>query len=127
MEKLIVNVLFFFVLMFVIFIADYCFVMKKKLKGKGKRKKEDIMEINYLVGKFNLDKSKLHYKPISMWCALINAFIMSLVATVVYNIKLHMAWQLLIAFVLLFALIYSLYEIYGRHLVKKERRKNKNE
>lgn len=127
MEKLIVNVLFFFVLMFVIFIVDYCFVMKKKLKGKGKRKKEDIMEINYLVGKFNLDKSKLHYKPISMWCSLINAFIMSLVATVVYNIKLHMAWQLLIAFVLLFALIYSLYEIYGRHLVKKERRKYKNE
>ena len=127
MEKLIVNVLFFFVLMFIIFIADYFFVMKKKLKGKKRKKKEDIMEINYLVGKFGLDKSKLHYKPVALWCSLINAFIMSFLATVVYNIKLHMAWQLLIAFVLLFAFIYSLYEIYGRHLVKKERRNNKNE
>ncbi len=127
MEKILFNILFFFILMFVIFFVDYYFVMRKKLKGKGKRKKEDIMEINYLVGKFKLDKSKLHYKPIALWCALINAFIMSFVATVVYNIKLHRAWQLLIAFVLLFALIYSIYEIYGRHLLRKEKRNNKNE
>ena len=39
--------------------------------------------------------------------------------TVISNIDLYIVWQLLIGFVLLFALIYSLYEIYGRHLVKK--------
>lgn len=119
MYTLLVNIVIFMLLMFIIFFVDYYFFMKKKLKGKGKRNKDDIMEINYLIGKFKLDKKKILYKPTALWCALINAFIMSLVATVVYNIKLHMMWQLLIAFVLLFALIYSLYEIYGRHLVKK--------
>lgn len=126
MEKIMVNVLFFMFLMFVIFFIDYVFFMKRKLNDKGKRKKEDIMEINYLVGKFKLDRKKILYKPVALWCALINAFIMSFVSTVVFNIKLHIAWQLLIAFALLFGLIYSLYEIYGRHLVRKGWKK-KNE
>ena len=55
----------------------------------------------------------------AFWCAIINAFIISSVVTIISNIKLKMMWQLLIGFVLLFALIYSLYEIYGRHLIKK--------
>ena len=78
-----------------------------------------MMEIVYLTSKFNLDKNKIHYKPVLLWCALINGFIISLVSTIIVNIKLHMMWQLLIGFVLLFALIYAIYEIYGRHLVRK--------
>lgn len=125
MKELVINLIFFIVLMLIVFYVDYYFVLKKKLKGKKKRK-EDIMEINYLIAKFKLDKNKILYKPVCMWVALINGFIISLVVTVIANIKLHLAWQLLIGFALLFALIYSLYEIYGRHLVKKGWRK-KNE
>ncbi|MCR5787938.1 MAG: hypothetical protein K6G37_02520, partial [Bacilli bacterium] len=58
-------------------------------------------------------------KPTAMWCSLINGFIISVTVTVISNIKLHIAWQLLIGFALVFGLIYSVYEIYGRHLVKK--------
>ena len=118
MKTILINALFFLFLLLIVFFTDYFFIMRKKLKGK-KKKKEDIMEINYLVMKFKLDKSKILYKPVAMWCALINAFIISFVSTVISNIKLHMAWQLLIGFVLLFGLIYSTYEIYGRHLVRK--------
>ena len=119
MEKILYNALFFMALMFIVFFVDYFFIMRRRLKEKSKKKKEQMMEIVYLTGKFNLDKNKIHYKPVLLWCALINAFIISFVSTVICNIKLHMAWQLLIGFVLLFALIYALYEIYGRTLVRK--------
>ena len=119
MEKILLNVLFFMALMFIVFFVDYYFIMRRRLKEKSKKKKEQMMEIVYLTSKFNLDKNKIHYKPVLLWCALINGFIISLVSTIIVNIKLHMMWQLLIGFVLLFALIYAIYEIYGRHLVRK--------
>ena len=125
-KTILINVLFFLLLMIIIFIVDYVFVMKRKLKGTKKKNKDDIMEISYLIGKFKLDKSKVLYKPVALWCALLNGFIISFVSTIICNIKLHLMWQLLIGFVLLFALIYSVYEIYGRHLVKKGWKK-KNE
>lgn len=77
------------------------------------------MEINYLIFKFNLDPNKILYKPVCLYCALINGFIISGVVTIISNIKLKMMWQFLIGFVLLFGLIYAIYEIYGRILVKK--------
>lgn len=118
MNKIILNLLFFFVVALIIFAFDYFFVLRRKLKSK-KIKNEEIMEINYLIAKFKLDKNKILYKPMCLYIALINGFIMSFVVTVISNIKLKMMWQLLIGFVLLFGLIYSIYEIYGRILVKK--------
>jgi hypothetical protein len=106
-----------------VFIVDFLFVMRRKLKNK-KKKNNEIMEVNYLVGKFKLDKKKLFNKKVTLICSLINAFIISSVVTIISNIKLKMMWQLLIGFVLLFGLIYSLYEIYGRILVKKGKYKN---
>ena len=118
MNKIVINILFFFILMIIIFILDYVFVMKRKLKSK-KRNKEDIMEISYLIYKFKLDKKKINYNSMCLWCSLINGFIISLVVTVISNIDLKLMWQLLIGFALLFGLIYSIYEIYGRHLARK--------
>lgn len=118
MEKVLINLIFFFVVALVIFLCDYMLIMKRKLKSK-KVKNEDIMEINYLISKFKLDKNKVLYKPLCLYCSLINGFIISGVVTVISNIKVKMMWQLLIGFVMLFGLIYAVYEIYGRHLVKK--------
>lgn len=118
MEKVLINLIFFFVVALVIFLCDYMLIMKRKLKSK-KVKNEDIMEINYLISKFKLDKNKILYKPLCLYCSLINGFIISGVVTVISNIKVKMMWQLLIGFVMLFGLIYAVYEIYGRHLVKK--------
>lgn len=118
MEKVLINLIFFFVVALVIFLCDYILIMKRKLKSK-KVKNEDIMEINYLISKFKLDKNKVLYKPLCLYCSLINGFIISGVVTVISNIKVKMMWQLLIGFVMLFGLIYAVYEIYGRHLVKK--------
>lgn len=118
MKTVLINLLFFFIFAILIFIFDYVFVLKRKLKSK-KFKNEEIMEISYLINKFNLDTNKVLYKPMCLYCALFNGFIISGVGTVIHNIKLNYGFRFLIGFVLLFGLIYSVYEIYGRILIKK--------
>jgi ABC-type spermidine/putrescine transport system permease subunit I len=118
MEKILLNSIFFFVLALIIFLADYLFVFKRKLKSK-KVKNEEIMEFNYLIYKFKLDKNKVLYKPMALYCALINGFIISGVVTVICLFDIGYIWRLLIGFVMLLGLIYSIYEIYGRILIKK--------
>ena len=63
--------------------------------------------------------SRFFYKSVILWTALINSFIIAFVSTVISAIPAHVVWQLLVGFVLIFGLIYALYEIYGRILVKK--------
>lgn len=124
-RAIIVNLSFFVILWILIFLFEYLFVMKKRIKGKSKKKSVDqVMEFIYLIGRFKLDKNKVVYNKMAKWCSIINGFIISAVVTVISNIDLYIVWQLLIGFVLLFALIYSLYEIYGRHLAKKWGSKN---
>ncbi len=123
---------FFGVVLILVFVVDYFFInlrkynlMFKKAKDTKKKKttkKKEIKEfgeINYLVGKFKLDKKKIEYKSAILWISIINSFIISFVSTVISAIPAHIIWQLLVGFVLIFALIYALYEIYGRILIKK--------
>lgn len=119
----------------VVFIVDYFFINKKKLtliknKGitkKGKKKKiKNIGELDYIIGKFKLDFKKINTDKAIIWIALINSFIISIVSFIIMIIPLKIMWQMLIAFVLLFCLIYSLYEIYGRHLKKVQSKKKDN-
>lgn len=119
----------FLILMLVVFLVDYYLINKRKLtlirnKGlnkKGKQKKvNSIGEMDYLVSKFKLNKKKLNEDSMILWISLINSFIISVVSSVLMLMPFKLMWLMLIAFVLLFCLIYSLYEIYGRHLKKKE-------
>lgn len=130
MDKLKLSLILFILIFIIVFLVDYLFIKRKYLKrinGKGKRKKKknnELIELSYLVGKFNLDKNKLPLKKVLMISSIINALIISLVSIVVMLIKVNYIIQLMIGFVLLISLIYSLYEIYGRFLVKKGYGKN---
>lgn len=117
-----------------VFVVDYFLINKRKLtlikkKGitkKGKKKKiKNIGELDYIIGKFKLDFKKINSDRAIIWISLINSFIIAIVSFIIMIIPLKIMWQMLIAFVLLFCLIYSLYEIYGRHL-KKEQMKSKS-
>lgn len=116
-----------------VFLIDYFLINKKKLnliKNKGKTKKgktkkiKNIGELDYVIAKFKLDFKKIDTEKAIIWISLINSFIISFVSFIIMIIPLKIAWQMLIAFALLFGLIYSLYEIYGRHL-KRLQNKNK--
>jgi uncharacterized ion transporter superfamily protein YfcC len=112
-------ILFFFVILYlIIFIVNYLINLRKVKK----KKYESIGEMNYLINKFKLDKSKINYKKEIIFISLINSFIISGVGVFVTSLDIAMVLQLLIGFALLFALIYALYEIYGRHLGKKNGR-----
>lgn len=127
-------VIVFVILMIIIFIVDYFVINKRKLKnlnakGVKNKKKKSIGEIDYLVVKFGLNPKKINKKRVILDISIINSFIISIVSSVIMLMPLKLVWQMLIAFALLFGLIYSLYEIYGRHLKKievKSKRKPKN-
>lgn len=114
--------IWFYVIVFtVVFLITYIFDL---IKIKRKKQKK-IGEMQYLIEKFKLDSNKINYKFNCFIISVMNAFIIATVTTVISMVKTIMTLQLLIGFVLLFALIYSLYEIYGRILVKKGYSKKK--
>lgn len=112
-------ILYFFVVLFlIVFVINYIFDYYKIKKNKT----ENIMLTSYVIKKFNINKNKINYKKELKWMSLINSFIISSVGTFVSCIDTYIFLQLGIGFVLLFLLIYALYEIYGRHLLNKIRR-----
>jgi hypothetical protein len=125
MENLSSSILFFLITFILVFLGDYFLFLRGKLailsnrKQNKRNKKIVINEINYLSFKFKIAKEKLYTKPIILWIAFVNSFIISLVSTVVTSVSLPLYYQLPIGFVLLFGLIYSLYEIFGRILLRK--------
>ncbi len=119
-------ILFYLAIFILIFLVDYFLILKNKyntITGKNKIKKEKknitIMEIEYLTFKFKLIKEKLYVKWVLLYIATINALIISFVSCVISFLPLDMIWQMLIGFVLLIGLIYSMYELFGRYLVKR--------
>lgn len=108
---------FFLIIFTVIYVRNRAKVKKKKI--------ENIGEMNYLIHKFNLNKKKINYKKEILPISLINSFIITSVGTFVTCLDIPVFLQLSLGFVLLFALIYSLYEIYGRSLERKLRRDEK--
>lgn len=132
MNEYLLSVYIFIALFIIVFVVDYFLINKRKLnliktKGvtkKGKRKKiKNISEVDYLSAKFKLDTKKLDMDKMIIVISIINAFIISIVSSVIMLMPFAIMWQMIIAFVLLFGLIYALYEIYGRHLKHKEERK----
>lgn len=130
MTRLQAALLLFGILFLSVFVCDYLFINrhqlpsyknKKSKKGKKKKKKEESIEIAYLSGKFKLSKEKLLTARVMLTISLINAFIISLVAIVVMFINVNIILQLIIGFVLVIALIYAMYEIYGRMLERSEK------
>ncbi len=130
--KYVYAIVSFIITFIVIFIIDYFFINKRKLneiqdkKAKKKKSKKTIGELDYLVIKFKLDRKKVDINRAIIWISLINSFIISVVSAVIMLMPFKLMWLMLIAFALLFGLIYSLYEIYGRHLQKLEEKKNEN-
>lgn len=101
----------------------YFFYLKKITVSKSKKKKKkearEIIEIRYLVLTYNLNKEKLLKPSIILLISILDALIITGVFLVVVHIPYAIIWQLLTGFVLLLGLIYSIYNILGRILVKK--------
>ncbi len=131
MSALKVNLIWTFILFILVFLVNYLLVYKyeytniKKEKNKKKRKKlEDFLGFSYLIPRFSLDVKKMNLEFTFFYLSLINAFIIAFVFMVLLFVPWDIGFSLLLGFVLLFGLIFSLYEIFGRILVKKGWSKN---
>lgn len=117
----------------VVFLINFLWIFKrgyeniKKQKRKKKNKKlEEFVGLSYLIPKFKLDINKMDLNYVFFMVSLIDAFIISFVFVVITIIPWDMGFSMLLGFVLLFGLIYALYEILGRVLVKKGWSKNES-
>jgi len=109
---------FFVVLFLLVFVAIYVHNLRKVKK----KKQDTIGELNYVIKKFKLDKKKINYKKEIRVVALLDSLIIASVGTFVTSLEIAIFLQLGLGFILMLALIYALFEIYGRHLVNKLRR-----
>ena len=121
LKEILFNCFLMLVFFLIIFVVIY-FINLWKFKNK-----KMIGEVKYLVNKFNLIEKKLKIRKMILWISIIDAFIIAFVGTFISILPVKFGWQFLIGFVLLVALIYSLFEIYGRHLVNKGYQKERNE
>lgn len=114
-EILITNCIYFVVSYLILFLI-YVFVINKRRTVYKDGKK--YLEINYIVNKFNLDMRKIKYNNLKWTLTFINPLIMSITFIVVINVK-NTILSLVIGFLVMMALIYSIYEIIGRIYKKK--------
>lgn len=138
MNGIVYNLIFFIVVFLIVYI--FCYYVagrikvpqeknKDKTSTKGKKGKEEkpfkyTNEGKLMIIRYNLDEKKVDYQELLRWTSFCNAFIISLTSTIICNIPLKMYYQLAIGFVILFGLIYSIFEIVGRHLNKKWGKEN---
>ena len=102
-----------FILLFLLcYLVHYVFLNKNK-KDYSKLKKND--EVKIFIARYNLDVRKTSYKKILNIVTLINSFIISFTAVLIVYID-GFVWKILVSFVVIFALIYSLFEVVGRYL-----------
>ena len=66
---------------------------------------------------------KHEYKKVLLLYTAAKVFVISFTAALILNIKSSI-WKVLVAFVVIFVLIYAVFEILGRVLKKREEKKN---
>ncbi len=119
-EKIIINVIYFLVSYLIIFLLYSLVINRKKKSYKDATKQMDIL---YLVNKFKLNTKKTKYNTLKWITNIINPLIISITFIIVTNIKSFIL-GIMIGFLVMMMLIYSIYEIIGRILKKKEFDKN---
>ncbi len=119
-EKIIINVIYFVVSYLIIFLLYSLVINRKKKSYKDATKQMDIL---YLVNKFKLNTKKTKYNTLKWITNIINPLIISITFIIVTNIK-SFTLGIMIGFLVMMMLIYSIYEIIGRILKKKESDKN---
>ena len=118
------NVLLFlydFVLLFLLFYIIYSVFVNKRKREYGKLKKNDVIKI--FIARYNLDMRKTEYKKVLNVVTIINSFIISFTATLILHIN-NFWLKVAVCFVVIFVLIYSLFEIAGRYFKNREDNKN---
>ena len=113
--------LFLFIISFVLLFLIYliCFY----IRGLKCHKIKSSMQVEFILKRQNLKKSDINEKSIGLIICILDPLIISISGVVASSFDLNYLWQILIGFALLMGLIYSLYEILGRIIKRKCKKK----
>ncbi|NLC47937.1 MAG: hypothetical protein GX758_01070 [Tenericutes bacterium] len=111
------NAVLDFLLLFLLFYLIYTVFLNKKRRTYSQIKKND--EIKYFISRFDLDMKKTKYTSLLRALTLMNSFILAFTSTIVIYID-SIIWSMLISFVIIMIMLYSVYEIVGRSFKRKE-------
>ena len=121
MNYVILSFVIDFILMFLLIYILYAVFFNKKRKQYSKLKDNDIVKV--FIARYDIDVRKVEYKKVLNVCTIITSFILSFTATLVLYIN-NFWLSIVIAFIVLFILIYSLFTIAGKYFKKMEGKKN---
>ena len=112
MNNVLLNLIYFISSYILVFLI-YALVLYRRKKKEFKQN----LEVEYIINKFKLDKRKIDYNKLKWILTIVNPFIISITFLVVINVDSFIL-GIIISFVIMMALIYSIYEIIGRYLKK---------
>lgn len=123
--------LILFILTFVlVFIIYKIIIFSKTIRHETKKKKNNVienyyrpMEVKYLVNRYKLDLSKIHYGKLLNMISLVSALDLSIIITLA-SISDNFYIQLLIAFISMIPIILISYHLVYLHYKKKGMIKN---
>ena len=121
MDLFIESLIIFFASFLFMLLIYICFINRRR---KNAKTEGSFSEPSYLINRFNLDLTKISYKKIMWITTFLNSFIIAFTAAVVICVE-NLLLELLLGFVLLMVLIFSLYEITGKILVARGYAKTK--
>lgn len=113
----ILKFIFDFVCIFLLIFIIYNIFINKNKKDYKRLKKNDM--IYYFIKRYDLNMKKTKYKDVLLIVTLINSFIISFCTVLVLNIE-SIIISIIVCFIVIMVLLYSLYEIIGKTLKRKE-------
>jgi hypothetical protein len=111
------EVLFLFILYYIIFFGVYKLYFLIKLR-KGKQNLFKMTEILYLINIYKLDIKKIGIRKVLNIISLINPLILASILLSTDFID-NLLIRIIVMFVLLFILIIVIYHVIGKHFQKK--------
>lgn len=106
-----------FIFIFLLVYIVYSVFLNKKRKDYKSLSDNDMVKI--FIRRYDLDMRKTKYENVVKAITFINSFIISFCSVIVINID-SIVWSIIISFVVIMCLLYSLYEITGRMFKRKE-------
>lgn len=114
------HIIFFGISYTILFLL---YILLFYIRGLKKKKIFDSMQFTYLKIKFELKNKDLNPKKIGSAICIIDPLIISLTGVIVTLPNWNYLIELFIGFIILIGLIYSFYEILGRIIKRKVKKK----
>ena len=116
------EVLIDFLVIFILVCIFYLLVINRNKKDFSKLKPNDFIRI--FVLKYNIDINKINYNFMINLIAVITSFIIAITSAIIIKIE-GLVWSLIVCFVMLFILVFTLFDFAGKYIKKTETKEKK--